>query len=132
MFHIANGGSAKKPYFIDSITTPKGLPATLNLVRGSYSIFNSSTSQGVCELMSYAVKNNYGEWKFGGLDVCAKSGTAEVGEGHIPHSVFVGFTRNEDYPLAFVVVAENSGAGSGVACDIASSVLASIKKNVVF
>lgn len=129
---IANGGSAKKPYFIDSITTPKGLPATLNLVRGSYSVFNSSTSQGVSELMSYAVKNNYGEWKFNGFDVCAKSGTAEVGEGRIPHSVFVGFTRNEDYPLAFVVVAENSGAGSGLACDIASSVLASVKKNVVF
>ena len=82
--------------------------------------------------MAYAVENNSGTWRFNGLDVCAKSGTAEVGKDRIPHSVFVGFTRDEDYPLAFVVVAENSGAGSSVACNIAARVLQSVKENVDF
>ena len=129
---IANGGSAKEPYFIQKATTPLGIPIKLNLISGSRSVFNSEVSSAVTDLMAYAVKNNYGTWRFHGLDVCAKSGTAEVGEDRVPHSVFVGFARDEDYPIAFVVVAENSGAGSEIACNISAAVLKSIKKNVTF
>lgn len=129
---IANGGTAIEPYMIEKATTPLGVPVKMRLMNGTRSVFSEKVSKEVTDLMAYAVENNYGTWRFHGLDVCAKSGTAEVGKGRTPHSVFVGFSRDEDYPLAFVVVAENSGAGSSVACNIAATVLGSIKKNVEF
>lgn len=129
---IANGGSTPNPYMVESITSPMGIPLHMNLFRGSTTVFDSKICAEVTELMRNAVKNNYGTWRFPGLDVCAKSGTAEVGEDQTPHSVFVGFTTDEDLPLAFVVLVEHGGAGSSRACNIAASVLQSAREHVVF
>ena len=57
------------------------------------------------------------------MDICAKSGTAEVGGGKTPTSWFSGFLRNEDAPYAFAVVVEEGGSGSKTAGGVASSVL---------
>ena len=57
------------------------------------------------------------------MDICAKSGTAEVGGGKSPNAWFAGFLRNEDAPYAFVVMVENGGSGSAVAAPIAAKVL---------
>ena len=75
-------------------------------------------------MMAYNVTSNYGSGRFGGLDMGAKSGTAEVGPGETPHAWFAGFVREEDYPYAFVVLVENGGSGSQVAGDVAAAVLA--------
>jgi len=60
---------------------------------------------------------------FPGLEIHAKSGTAQVGGGNEPHAWYVGYITNEDYPLAFVVIVENSGGGTAVASPIANAVL---------
>ena len=57
------------------------------------------------------------------MDICAKSGTAEVGEGVSPHAWFAGFLRNEEAPYAFVVLVENGGSGSSAAGNVAARVL---------
>mgnify|MGYP001071069430 FL=1 len=57
------------------------------------------------------------------MDLCAKSGTAEVGGGQAPHAWFAGFLRGEDTPYAFVVLVENGGGGADVAGTVASRVL---------
>ena len=61
--------------------------------------------------------------RFPNMDLCAKSGTAEVGGGQAPHAWFAGFLRDEDHPYAFLVLVENGGSGSSAAGDVASRVL---------
>ncbi|MDR2570767.1 MAG: penicillin-binding protein [Oscillospiraceae bacterium] len=60
---------------------------------------------------------------FPGLEIYAKSGTAQVGGDKDPHAWYVGYITNTDYPLAFVVMVENGGGGTAVAAPIASRVL---------
>ena len=69
--------------------------------------------------MANNVTQTYGASRFPGMDICAKSGTAEVGEGQTPHAWFTGFLRGEDTPYAFVVLVENGGGGSSVAGSVA-------------
>lgn len=86
-------------------------------------ILTANTARDLGKMMRNAVKNVYGETNYSGLEMCAKSGTAEVGEGKRPHSWFAGFLDREDYPYAFVVVVENGGSGSKVAGPVAAKVL---------
>ena len=60
---------------------------------------------------------------FPGLEIHAKSGTAQVGGGQDPHAWYVGYITNEDFPLAFVVIVENGGGGTAIAAPIANRVL---------
>lgn len=83
-------------------------------------------SKPTCALLQEMLKNNvtsvYGSGSFPGLDIYAKSGTAEI-DGMKPHSLFAGFIKDEDCPYAFIVIAENSGSGRQVAGVIANNVL---------
>ena len=69
------------------------------------------------------VVNSYGDVNFPDMELCAKTGTAEVGGDKEDHAWFVGFSRNEETPLAFVVVVENGGSGRGVAMPVARTVM---------
>ncbi len=86
-------------------------------------ILSKETAGKLGEMMRYNVTEVYGENNFKGLELCAKSGTAEVGGDKKPHSWFVGYLDREDCPLAFVVVVENGGSGSKVAGSVAGKVL---------
>jgi peptidoglycan glycosyltransferase len=81
------------------------------------------TANKVKEIMRYNVKNKYGDSLFPGLEVCAKTGTAEIGEGKEPHAWMVGFSSIEEKPFAFVVVVENAGFGRKTAAPIASALM---------
>jgi peptidoglycan glycosyltransferase len=108
---IANGGTTVLPRLLHKETTSSGLPAAL------------FRAEQHAEMMRNNVLTTYGQNQFGSLAVCAKSGTAEVGEGQKPHSWFVGFVDDEEHPLAFAVVVENGGGGAAVAGSIAAKVL---------
>ena len=114
---IANGGVAVEPELI----VRKGLSSAFS--GGSVRLMSSDTADQIAAMMNYNVTYTYGEENFPGLKLYAKSGTAEVGGGRDPHAWFVGFIKNEDYPLAFVVVVENGGWGSAVAGSVANTVL---------
>ena len=73
-------------------------------------------------MSSYPVTYSCGTWNFPGLDLCAKAGTAEVGDG-TSHAWFTGFLQDEKNPYAFVVVIENGGSGLGAAGVLANTVL---------
>ena len=64
-------------------------------------------------MMSQNVVLTYGADRFPNMDLCAKSGTAEVGGGKQPSSWFTGFLRDQDFPYAFAVVVEEGGSGAG-------------------
>ena len=74
------------------------------------------------------VVNNYGEGNFPGLSLCAKSGTAEVGDG-TSHAWFTGFLDDEEHPYAFIVLVENGGGGAKVAGPVANRVLQAVIEN---
>lgn len=94
-----------------------------NWTSGRQQVLPKTTADQLKQMMRNNVLQNYGEKNYQGLELCAKSGTAEVGGGLQPHAWFVGFLDREDYPLAFVVVVENGGGGSKVAGSVAAKVL---------
>ena len=89
---------------------------------GTTNFMNSATANKLRDMMSYNVQSHYGAWNFPGLNLCAKTGTAEVGDG-TSHGWFVGFLLDDAHPYAFVVVVENGGAGISSAAPVANSVL---------
>ena len=121
MGRIAGGGTGAEPYLMAKIT------------RGEKSVYEAKTEMSSRALkaetaakMTEYLRNNvatiYGDGQFSGLNVCAKSGTAEH-EGETADAMFAGFCVDENCPLAFVVFVENGGSGSAVAAPIAAKAL---------
>lgn len=106
---IANGGKVVEPTILYGKSC------------GSEQIMSASTAQTLSELMSYNVQYEYGAGNYPGLEIHAKTGTAETYGG--THAWFAGFITNANAPLAFVVMAERAGSGYGVASPIANTVL---------
>ena len=107
---IANGGVAKGPVLLAGARAP------------SARLLDSDTADTLKAMMSYNVAWGYGTWNFPGLNLCAKTGTAEVGDG-TSHAWFAGFLDDPDHPYAFVVVIENGGGGLRNAAPVANTVL---------
>jgi len=92
-------------------------------------LLSADTAGQLKAMMNYNVVSAYGEWNFPGLvNVCAKSGTAEVGDGS-SHAWFTGFLDDPDNPYAFVVVIENGGSGLRNAGSVANTVLQAAVQN---
>lgn len=114
---IANGGKITHPQLIDENRLFPGLFAS------NYQIMPEVTALRLKEMMRNNVVANYGEYNFSGLELCAKSGTGEVGGGKAPNAWFVGFLDRQDCPLAFVVIIENGGSGLGKAGPVAEQIM---------
>ena len=85
-------------------------------------LLNAETAQALQRLMHYNVINGYGAGRFPGLELCAKTGTAERGDGS-SNAWFVGFLTDEAHPYAFVVMIERGGSGLGAAGSAANEIL---------
>ncbi|MGM9661709.1 MAG: penicillin-binding transpeptidase domain-containing protein [Oscillospiraceae bacterium] len=119
---IASGGEGVTPRLVLKETAEGGLTVSTGK-SSSKQLWDAETCAAVKAMMRNNVTSEYGQSKFGELAVCAKSGTAEVGEGKRPHAWFAGFVDEETLPLAFVVVVENGGSGTSVAGTVAAKVL---------
>ena len=109
---IANGGSVYEPTLLGHG----------NLDRES-EILSADTASRIAEMMNYNVQNAYGgQWTFPGLNVSAKTGTAEVGDG-TSHAWMTGFLNDPTHPYAFVVLVENAGGGLTNAAPIVNQLL---------
>ena len=113
---IANGGEPVQPTLIKSATFLKEIAGGKSL--GRY--LEVDTAAELKSMMKNNVVENYGEENFAGLDMYAKSGTAET-DSYQPDAWFVGFTDNEDAPYAFVVWVKNGGFGAQAAAPCSSS-----------
>ena len=118
---IANGGEPVQPTLIKSATFLKDIRGGKSL--GRY--LDQDTADELRSMMKNNVTENYGEDNFPGLDIYAKSGTAETG-GYQPDAWFVGFTDNDESPYAFVVWVKGGGSGADVAAPIVTGVINSI------
>ena len=120
---IAQGGKTAVPELVLKTVNPLGLPSLPTLTSRTKSLINADTAATMADMMAKNVTDTYGASRFPNMDICAKSGTAEVGGGKAPHAWFAGFLRNEDAPYAFVVLVENGGSGADVAGSVAAKVL---------
>lgn len=121
MGRIAGGGTAAEPYLMAKITRGEKTAYEAKTETSSRAL-KAETAAKLTEYLRNNVATMYGDWQFGGLNVCAKSGTAEH-EGETADAMFAGFCVDENCPLAFVVFVENGGSGSAVAAPIAAKVL---------
>ncbi len=119
---IANGGQAEYPNIVSSLRSSLGMKMSVDYRKSGGRYMSRDTAEVLSEMMRNNVLSEYGEDRFAGMELCAKSGTAEV-DGAEAHAWFAGFCRREDLPLAFVVVVEHGGGGSRVAGSVASTVL---------
>ena len=107
---VAAGGTVKEPVLIKD---RKGNETKL---------LEYSTAAKIGEMMSYNVSYSYGTWRFPELDMHAKSGTAELGDGS-SHAWFAGYIDDDEHPLAFTVIIERGGGGLANAAPLANTVL---------
>ncbi len=123
---VANGGQGVLPYVVEDIHVGK-TQTYAAAPKLTETVLSKETAAAVMEYMRNNVTNKYGDDKFPGLTVCAKTGTAEVGEGKKPNAMLAGFATDLQYPLAFIVCVEDGGYGAQVCLPIASQVLSACK-----
>lgn len=115
---IANGGKAVIPYYVEDsseLSDEKGkINKNINL--------SEENASKMKELLRSDVKNYYGDSKFPNLEMCGKTGSAEVSNGR-SHAWFYGFSAREDFPYAIVVCLENGGTGYTNAIPVANRVM---------
>ena len=121
MGRIAGGGTGAEPYLMAKITRGEKTVYEAKTEMSSRAL-KAETAAKLTEYLRNNVATMYGDGQFSGLNVCAKSGTAEH-EGETADAMFAGFCVDENCPLAFVVFVENGGSGSAVAAPIAAKVL---------
>jgi peptidoglycan glycosyltransferase len=124
---IANGGEAIEPTMIRSASFLSDL-TELKEGKSLGRYLEEETANELRSMMKNNVVEHYGEGNFPGIDIYAKSGTAE-GDSPNPDAWFVGFTDDPDAPYAFVVWVENGGFGADAAAPIARTVIQTLEQN---
>ncbi len=114
---IANGGDGYAPDRIYSIGGETG-----NREKEIMVSIDPGVARLLDELLRSNVKNEYGDHRFPNLEMCGKTGTAQI-TGATSHSWFVGYSQRDDLPLAVVCVAENAGSGMKTAVNVSNEVM---------
>ncbi len=116
---IANGGTPVMPYFISTIDGKQKNKTTLG-----NRMMEKDIADKLYEMMDYTVYSNYGKsYVSEKLDVCAKTGTAEVSSDGLAHAWVTGFCKDEDCPIAFAAVVEYGNYAYSVAIPMVRQVL---------
>lgn len=108
---IANGGKTTEPTLIKDGASSILQTIGINSGSNGREMFSENTAAKLDEIMRYTITDYYGDYLFGGLSVCAKTGTGEVGDDKEPNAWMVGYSKDEDCPLAFACVVEDAGFG---------------------
>lgn len=116
---IANGGTGYAPDRTRSLGTVSQI---VGRIPETAVKINPETARQLDILLRSNVEDKYGDWKFKNLQMCGKTGTAQV-DGAKSHSWFAGYSQRDDLPLAVICIAENGGYGSGVASDVSNKVM---------
>lgn len=118
MAAIANGGTYVEPYVVDD----------LSFGRKEVRLMSSGTAHQLEKLLRTNVIEYYGDDMFPDMSVCAKTGTAETGEGREPNAWMVGYSMDPDTPYAFAVCVQEGGSGYKAAGSVASTIMTMAKE----
>lgn len=116
---IANGGTGYAP---DRIRSVGVFSEIVGRVPETVITIKPETALKLNAMLRSNVEDEYGDWKFENLQMCGKTGTAQI-DGEKSHSWFAGYSQRSDLPLAVVCVAEHAGHGSGVASSVSNKVM---------
>ena len=109
---VANHGVLVEPHLLQSEEPPLRTQ-----------LIEPDTADRLAAMMNYNFVSHYEpDVNFPGLSLCAKTGTAELGDG-CSHAWFAGFLNDDAHPYAFVVLVERGGSGLRVAGPIANTLL---------
>lgn len=126
---IANHGACVEPYIVEKVTNSSGFRTQLPADKTPRQILRRQTADTLADMMRNNVMSKYGAENFpSGMEVCAKTGTAELDGDQKSHAWFAGFCRSEQYPYAFVSFVQNGGNGQRVAGTAVAKVLAAAKE----
>lgn len=109
---IADGGTS---------VVPRVLHMSSGTGKKTDHLLKASTANRLKQMMKNDVRSEYGTGRFPGLDIYAKTGTAEVAHKN-PNGWLAGFL-GPDHPYAFIVCVEDSGVGIEYAGPVANAVL---------
>ena len=112
---------------LGAIANKTGITPNPTLIYGSrggnLSYCSSTIARKLNDLLRSNVTDYYKDSKFPNLEMCGKTGTAQVSNGN-PHTWFAGYSQRDDLPLCIVVVLENSGGyGLTNAIPVANTVM---------
>ncbi len=122
---IANSGAAVEPRVIDYIQSPKLFKDEAQSQISEEISLPPVVADNLKKMLRSNVENYYGDKKFPRLEMCGKTGTAQIDDGE-SHAWFVGFSQNPETPYAIVVVIENGGSGLSAAGTVANKVMQSV------
>lgn len=127
MCAIANDGKAVSFNLVNGFSDKAGDALGITFNTNETQLLSSDVASQMKALMRNNVKEQYGDNKYKGLNLCAKSGTAQI-DNIDEHNTawFVGFMDDAENPYAFVVVAEKGNSGSKTAGPMANKVLQAI------
>jgi len=134
---IANGGAVYRPRLVESQEARQGVGEDTGRAHIVRTVPISAATLGVIKDAMWGVVNEGTgtRARLEGLDVCAKTGTAQVFKASrdidadkLPkdrrdHAWFMGFAPKDDPQIAFAVFVQNGGHGGTVAAPIARAVL---------
>ncbi len=126
---IANGGTPATPQIISHTAFTEGVRTSFYFRHNDKELISEETASKLASMMRNNVISNYGKDNFPGLEICAKSGTAQSDSSDYDNAWFTGFLQDDNHPYAFVVLVEGGGSGSKVAGKVANTVLQSAVKN---
>lgn len=121
---IANGGTSVNPTLIKSGAASVLNAIGINTGSSGREMFSAETAGKLGKIMRYTITDYYGDYGYGGLSVCAKTGTAEVGNDKEANAWIVGYSQDNDCPLAFACVVEDAGFGATYAAPVAQAAMA--------
>ena len=121
---IANDGNAVSYNIVNSFANKAGKALDFNFTRRETPLLSTETASQIKSMLRYNVEEQYGDYNYEGLNLCAKSGTAQIDSVDAHNTAwFVGFMDDEENPYAFVVLVEYGNSGSQTAGPIANRVL---------
>lgn len=130
MCAVANGGKSYEPYFVAFAANENGRKVYEAEPVDSGVSINTTTASLLKELLRSDVSDYYGDYLFGDVTMCGKTGTAERDNG-LPHAWFAGFSYDDSFPYAVIAVLEDSGSGLKYAGSAASAVMQELYKKMV-
>ncbi|MEX0825851.1 MAG: penicillin-binding transpeptidase domain-containing protein [Acidimicrobiia bacterium] len=120
---IANDGAAMAPYVVDSVVAPDGEVLESTDPRMLHRLVPRQAAAALTEMMIAVVESGTGSpAAVAGIEVAAKTGTAEGSGG--PHAWIIAFGPTDNPTIAVAVVVEGGGSGGRVAGPIAAEVIA--------
>ncbi len=115
---IANGGEVMQPYLISQIQSQELTPVDTTSPDRMRQAIDPTVARTLTELMVNNENSYSGSGKITGVQIAAKTGTAEHGanpQSVAPHVWYVAFAPAEDPQVAIAVLVESGGDRSNLA-----------------